>query len=189
MHKQFEFFHPNSNEIRTNIVASSVVATSGVANGRNIPVVVVEDKSNNKIEEIIATHEFVPDGHCNSQWGRGLANNKEIVLKLEFDNPIIRTVIIYFDIIKFGIVVDQILHSQCMYLMTGNKDTKLVDDFNKNRILIEIPVYEFKDEWKSIYKNRFVKYLRKKKNLSKKEAQKIFDSMQQETSILKSFRF
>ena len=175
------------NEIRLLVAASSAITSIGVANGRNIPVVFVPSDANKKIDDIISFHENVKDGNCITTWG--LTTNKEYaVLYLDFQDPIKQRVILFFDIIKFGIVVEQIMHSQCMFLTIGDENSKLSLCMNQKKLLVDVFCDDFKDVWSIVFKDKYAKYLRKKYKLSKKQSLEYFDKILEEWDILKKFR-
>lgn len=174
-------------DISTEVVASAAIANVGVANGRNIPVVIVESDSDKKIEKLITTHQAVSNGSCTSQWGITVGN-EYVILVLTFSTPVEQKLFLFFDVIKYGIIVNQILYSKCMYLMTGNKDTKFSEHLNEPRILLEIPCDDFEGEWKKIYKKEFSKFLQKKHKLAKREADEIFDKIHDKMDTIKTLR-
>lgn len=174
-------------DIRTEVVASAAIANVGVANGRNIPVVIVEDDVDAKISNLIATHEAVVNGSCSSQWGM-TEGNEYAILILSFSTPVEEKVILFFDVIKYGILVNQILYSKCMYLMTGDKETKFSQNLTSPRILLEVPCDDFEKEWKKIYKKEYVKHLKKEYKLPKKVAEEVFDEIHDQMDIIKKLR-
>jgi hypothetical protein len=174
-------------DIRTEVVASAAIANVGVANGRNIPVVIVEDDLDGKISNLITTHEAVANGSCSSQWGM-TEGNEYAILVLSFITPVEQKLILFFDVIKYGIIVNQILYSKCMYLMTGDRETKFSQHLSSPRILLEVPCDDFEKEWKKIYKKEYVKYLQKEYKLSKKVAEKVFDEMHDQMDTVKKLR-
>lgn len=173
--------------IMTLVVASASVAIANFANGRNLPVVFVEPDANNKIDNLLAAHQKIDSGDCFSQWGVN-DDGKTVSLIITFNNPIEEKILLMFDIVKFGIVVDQILFYECMYLMTGNKKSKLSTSLNKDKILLEIPKNSFEEEWNKVYKNTFAKHLQKTHKLSKKDAYEVFDKLRNEANTIQKIR-
>lgn len=168
----------------SNIAALSSV---GVANGRTIPVIILQPDEEHKIDAIINAHSGIPGGNCESQWGCTYDFNK-ILLRLEFTEPLAVKIIIPLDIIQNGAIIDQIIHTQCLFLMTGNPGMKLSQNLHKERILLEVPSREFADEWRKLYKKKYCKYLKKKHHISDKAAREVFDKLQEEFNCIKKMR-
>lgn len=185
--KRFSKYKSTPNEIRLLVTASSAIASVGVANGRNIPVVFVPSDDDKKIDNIVSLHENIKEGTCFTSWGI-TADKKFAVLHLDFQVPVKQKVILFFDIIKFGIVVEQIMHSQCMFLTIGDEASKLSLCMGNKRILIDVCCDEFKDEWSDIFREEYAKHLKKKYKFSKKDALECFDKILKEWDILKKFR-
>lgn len=173
--------------ICTPIVSNAIVSSEGIANGRGIPVVVVAPDENHIIDNIISTHQSIPSGHVSSQWASSV-DQSTIYLILDFSDPVANKVIIAFDIIKYGIIVDQIIFSQCLYLMTGTPGMHFSENTEKPRIILEVPSEDFKDSWGKIYKEKYSGFLQKKYHISQKKAKNIFDEMQKELNELKTLR-
>ena len=115
-------------------------------------------------------------------------DGKNAILILDFKNPIEQKVILLFDIIKFGILVNQILYAQCLWLMVGTENSKLSLCFDDKRIFIEVPIDAFETDWNEIFRKTYAKHLKKKHNLSMKAALEVFDKMIEEFEIIKTIR-
>lgn len=185
--KGYSKYKSSPDEIRLLVAASSAIASVDVANGRNIPVVFVPSDDNNKINDIISLHENIKEGNCITSWGI-TPDKKFAVLYLDFQDPVKQKVILFFDIVRFGIVVEQIMYSQCMFLTIGDEASKLSLCMGQKRILIDIYCDEFKDAWSDIFRTEYAKHLREKYNFSKKEALECFDKILKEWDILKKMR-
>lgn len=173
--------------LRTQVVATSTIACEGVANGRNIPVAIVEPDNDGIITDLIITHKSVNNGNCESQWGM-TKGYEYAILALSFSSPVEQKIILLFDVIKYGSIVNQILYAKCLYLMTGDSETKLLEHISEPRILLELPCDDFQEDWNKIYRKKKTDYLRKKYGISKKEALKFFDNLQNELEIVKTLR-
>lgn len=174
-------------DILTRVVSTASIASQGVANGRNIPVVFVEADLEGKIEDIIIAHKLIKNGSCTSQWGV-TEDNEYAVLFLDFGAPVEQKVILFFDIVKQGFIVDQILYAKCLYLMTGEKGTRLSQHLDDPRVLIEVLGVGFEDDWDKAYKKRYAEHLRRKHHFSKKESLKIFDEIRNEMQKIQTLR-
>lgn len=174
-------------DIIAKVSGSAAISVVGVANGRTIPVIIVLPDKENKIDAIINAHCGISAGDCESQWGCTFDHNV-ILLFLEFKNPVEARVIIPLDIIEYGAIIDQIIHMQCLYLMTGELGMKLSQNLEKGKILLEIPSRDFANEWNKLYKKKYCKYLRKTYHISRETAEDIFEKIQEEFSCIKKLR-
>lgn len=177
----------NADDIIATVVNTAAFSTTGVANGRTVPVVILQSDSESKIDAVIDSHFGMSEGNCQSQWGCTNDRNT-ILLHLEFREPVAVKIVIPLDIIHNGATIDQIIHTQCLYIMTGTPGMKLSQNLRKERILIEVPSREFADEWRKLYKKKYCKYLRKTHHISSKTAEEVFDKMQDEFSCIKKLR-
>ena len=187
MKNKWKIHRSPTTAITATVVETASLSSAGVANGRNIPVVILQSDSNQLIDKIIAAHSGIPNGICESQWGATLDKNK-ILLDLEFTTPQKIRIIIPFDVINHGLTINQIVYTQCMYLMTGTTRSKLSENLDKEKVLMEIPSKEFMRAWQYLYKKKYCKYLQKKHNISHKVAVEIFDKMQEELCIFQKMR-
>lgn len=173
--------------IHTPVVACSALTSVGIANGRTIPVIFVENDDQGKIESAILLHKNVSQGACSTQWGV-TKDNKYVLLFLGFSLPTETQVVLFFDILKHGYIVSHILRMQCMYLMVGTKDTKLSEHLASPKVLIEVKNEDFIQKWNKIFKKEYTKHLKKKHHISKKDAVEIFEKITKEISIMEKLR-
>lgn len=176
-----------ADDIIATVVNTAALSAVGVANGRTVPVVILQSDEEKKIDAVINAHSGISGGNCKSQWGCTYDRNT-ILLHLEFTEPVVVKIIIPLDIIQNGATIDQIIHTQCLYLMTGNPEMKLAQNLCKERILLEVPSREFADEWRKLYKKKYCKHLRKTHHISSKAAKDVFDKLQDEFSFIKKLR-
>lgn len=187
MKSKWKFRAAKEDDILTTVVNTGALSAYGVANGRTVPVVILQTDREKKIDAAINAHIGISNGNCDSQWGRTCDGNK-ILLRLEFTVPVAITLIIPFDIISNGATIDQIIHTQCLYLMTGDPGMKLSQNLHKERILLEIPSREFVDEWRRLYKKKYCKHLKKTYHISSSAAEEVFEKIQSEFSCVKKLR-
>ena len=77
---------------------------------------------------------------------------------------------------------------QCLYLAIGDENSKLSENMDSHKILIEVKNNDFLEEWNKIFKKEYTKYLRKKYKLSKKEAYDVFDKITNDMSVIEKIR-
>ena len=104
-----------ADDIIATVVNTAALSVAGVANGRTVPVVILQPDDENKIDAVITAHSGISEGNCESQWGCSYDRNT-ILLHLEFTEPVALKIIIPLDITHNGATIDQIIHTQCLYL-------------------------------------------------------------------------
>ena len=169
------------------VKACSALTIQGIANGRTIPVLYIENDEENKIANTIEFHKTAKQGACSTQWGI-TDDYKYALLFLKFSLPTEVPIVLFFDILKFGHVVTHIIRMQCLYLAIGDENSKLSENMDSNKILIEVKNNDFLEEWNKIFKKEYTKYLRKKYKLSKKEAYDVFDKITNDMSVIEKIR-
>jgi hypothetical protein len=151
------------------IVSDAVMATVGVGDGRLIPLVIIDSAERPDIEELVRVHEHLPPGDVKVQWGDLKSSPDSIALLLRFTRPVEALLVLDFDIVKQGGVVDQILSSRALYLQPGRKGDRLSNTFDAKRILIEVPETGFSKTWDGILFKHLVKDFQRK-GLPKQQA-------------------
>ncbi len=160
------------------IVSDAALATVNVGDGRLIPLVIIDSSERPDIEELVRVHEYLPPGDVKVQWG-GLENTPDnIALVLRFVRPVEALLVLDFDILKQGVIVDQILLSQALYLQPGREGDRLKNSFDAKRILIEVPETGFSKTWKEMFFKHLVKDFRRKglpKNQAKEATREVME--------------
>lgn len=151
------------------IISDPAIATVGVADGRFIPLLIIDSSDRPDIEELVRVHEHLPPGDVNVQWAQLLKFPDSIALLLRFIRPVETLLIINFDIAKQGCIVDQILSSRALYLQPGRKGDRPVNTLDSKKILIDIPDTGFSRTWDDIFSTHLLKWFRQK-GLKKYEA-------------------
>lgn len=146
------------------VVGDAGIAIDGVSQGRMVPLVIVDDSKLPQLSELIRLHEhFDEGGDVNSQWGtqKDLLGKTKIILILEFIRPMKLECVFVFDLRKQGIIVNQIISSARMYIMTGRLGDRYVHKINDPKIYIDIPETGFFPAWNKIYFSDLVQRFKK----------------------------
>lgn len=151
------------------IINDAAVATVGVGDGRLIPLVIIDSVERPDIEELVRVHECLPPGDVRVQWGELKSGPGGIALLLTFTRPVEALLVLNFDIVRQGGVVDQILSSRALYLQAGREGDRLSNTLDAKRILIEVPETGFSKTWDGILFKYLVKDFRRK-GLPKQQA-------------------
>ncbi len=152
------------------VIDDGVIVDRRWANGRPIPVIIVDANSRHDIAEYINAHRMQPPGDVMVQWGTALYPSKNISLTLKSSRPVEIEFSIKFDTNKHHALIDGVLRSNGFYLFEGEIGDKVSSLLTKEkgRILIEVPFTGFEATWENIlFKN--IKKRFKQQGLGKRQ--------------------
>ena len=133
------------------IVSDAAVATQGTADGRLIPVLIIDTSFRPDIEDMIRAHKHIGAGDAQSAWSiPSRFNIDRIFLILTVLKPSRCVIIVEFNIVRQGGVVDQIIHAQGVYIQPGKEGDRLSTTIDHDRLLVEVPSKHFRNEWNKI---------------------------------------
>jgi hypothetical protein len=142
---------PASSEIERSlvpIVSDAAISSIGVADGRMLPLVIIDTSFRSDIEDAIKAHVKLGPGDVDSVWVKPSSKDKDrIGLLLELKKLSSCTILLSFNISRNAGLVDLIVHSQGLYLQAGRMGNRLKSTMDKERILVEVPSKNFQDEW------------------------------------------
>jgi hypothetical protein len=144
------------------IVWDAGVATTGVGEGRLIPVLIIDTADRPDINDMVRAHKHLGPGDAESVWSRPsrLVNNR-INLIISFTRPTRCVLILEFDLAVQGGVLDQIIQAEGVYLQPGQPGDRLVKTLATERVLVEVPSKQFRGEWENIYRKSLNKRFRR----------------------------
>lgn len=158
------------------IVSDAAVATRGLADGRIIPVLIIDTSLRPDIEDMIRAHKHIGAGDAKSAWSIPSRFDKSrIFLVLTIVKPSRCVIILEFNIARQGGVVDQIIHAQGLYIQPGKEGDRLSSTIDNERILVEVPSRHFRKEWDDILRKAITKDFQRK-GLSRNDAKKATES-------------
>jgi hypothetical protein len=167
------------------IISDGALATVIVGEGRLIPVLILDTSKRSDIEDLVKAHALLPPGDVKSRWGYLNQSKNNIALILSFERPSNILVIIEFNIVDQGVLIEQILNANALYIQPGKKGDRPSDTFNNPRILVEIPdTIGFIKEWKNIW----LKELAKKYGLKPQKARVILEKFISDIQAISKFR-
>ena len=140
------------------LVADGAMANPQTADGRLIPVIILDCESKKDLETLVNIHKDTPPGDVMSTWGLKRFNSREVYLVLKFFKPLELSFTIKFDSKHNSMLIDGIIHARSVYLQPGKKGDVFSNDINAPKILIEIPKKTTFNKWDSI----LTKIVRKK---------------------------
>ncbi|MGA9109745.1 MAG: hypothetical protein WB290_05550 [Smithella sp.] len=142
------------------IVADAAIATRNLNEDRLIPLVILDTTERPDIEELIRIHAYITPGDVMIQWAKLKNSEGTIVLILSFKRPSELSVVINFDIVKQGILVDQILTSKGLYIQAGRDGDRFITNPHAKKIIIEIPDTGFLKTWDQLFHSKIMNDMR-----------------------------
>ena len=151
------------------IVGDAAISNSGVGHGRLIPLIILDTSNRPDIDEVIKAQQFVPNGEFKFHWGYLPNREHHFTLFINFIHPIERALIIEFDVSKHGVIVEQAFQSSAIYIQAGRIGDRVINDFDRPRMLVMLEATGAKNDWDRIYFSTLVKKFRDD-GLRKKDA-------------------
>ncbi len=148
------------------IVGNGAIASGDTAEGRNIPVLILDCVSHKNIINLIQLHQDSMPGDVLCTWG---INKKYAFLILQFERPVSVKFGIKFDLETQGSLADGIVQSCGVYIQTGKRGDSIVNNLDSAKLLVEVPPRTKIPSWDEKLTGAISKRLRKE-GLSRKEA-------------------
>lgn len=144
------------------IVADGLMSTALVADGRMLPVLIVDTSDRPDIDEYIRVHANAPTGDVRIQWAQAPELNM-VILLLSFERPLVMQLQIGFRLAAHqGVLVEQILAMGGFYLQAGRDGDRLKRTMDRQRIIMEAPDTGFRPIWDKIFHKHTVKALQER---------------------------
>lgn len=154
------------------VVGDAGIAHPGLAHGKIVPLVIVDDSACPQLSELIRVHEHVIEGgDLTTQWGtqKNVLGKIKVVLLLDFIRPVEMSCVFGFDLRKHGLVIDQIIRASKAHVMTGKPGDRYIANMNRPKIHLDVPETGFGPVWSEIYTRQTFDEFRRR-GLSKKDA-------------------
>ena len=158
---------------RFQVAEEGIIAIPDLADGRFMPALVIDFHNNPQIEELIKLHAESKPGDVTCQWARvfSFGRCKDLVLNLEFSQPIVTTFGLEFNVERDYSLVDGIVHARGFWLISGKKgDSTATHVMAGNGITIEVPDIGFDGFWQSLL-HKTIKAQYKTKGESRKRTE------------------
>ena len=155
------------------VVTDGSIATVAVGDGRMIPLLILDTSKRPDIEDMVKAHHHMgSQGDVTSVWGRPdrFFHTGIVRLLLTFERPSRCQVLLQFDIIKYGGLVDNIILSQGLYIQPGRPGDRLRTTYGNPRILAEVPSRKFQPEWNNMLRKALRKLFRREHGMSRAKA-------------------
>lgn len=184
--EEITFNHPTE-RVPLSVVSDGAIANVRVANGKLIPVLLIDTSSRPDIEDLIKAHKYISPGDVKSNWGKFSRESNTINLVLLFERPSKCIAILEFNILKHGGIVGQIVLSEALYLQSGKEGERVSSTLDREKILVEVPSKKFQPEWNNIL-FKALETDEKKKGMSKRQAKDYSSSVIKEWRKLGEMR-
>jgi len=156
------------------LVGDGAIANSKTADGRLIPVLILDTRIKKTLEHLVNMHDDAELGDVTSIWAVKRFNYKSVSLVLYFENPIELKLAISFDVTKNASLIEGILISKAVYLQPGSPGDRIRHNINAPKILVEIPKETTFEKWDKILNKAITKKLKKEgvRRVALKDAKK-----------------
>lgn len=175
-----------SAKLQLEIVSDATISSLHIANGKNIPLIIINTTAYPEIERAIVAHTSVEKGHISTVWGKS-TDDTFITLQFTLADPVPIEFFVAFNVEKQGGLVDLIIHSQLLYIQPGKPKDRLSNTMDSPRLMIEVPSTHFLNEWQLIFERVMTKHFRKR-GLSKKDAKNAALEFYKEWGLMRNFR-
>jgi len=172
------------------IVADAAVSTCGRHGGRLLPLLLLDTTDRPDIADFIRVHESSGPGDVEVTWGKVEAKGHEgaVALFLTFIRPMEFFMELEFNIVRQGILVEQALTGQGIYLAQAEGDgDRLSKNVDRPKVLVEVPDTGFRDKWDDLYHKHLAQDFRSK-GLGRSESRQAARSVIEELRKLGSLR-
>lgn len=170
------------------IITEGAIAGIGIAEGKLIPVLIVDTSLRPDVDELVRVHEHLPPGDVGSQWGAPKGIKDSVALIMTFTRPSEVTIVLNFDLRLHGGAVDLILASRALYLQPGKEGDRASTTVGNRKILCEVPETGFSERWMQIRHEFLVKKFRGQ-GLTKRDAKLAATGVIEEFRKIMDFRW
>lgn len=161
------------------IVDDGAIGNPDWADGRLIPVLILDCHDHKALEDLIIAHKDTPPGDVTSMWGWKILSKKQVFLTFNFHQPIETSATLAFNVAEQGTIVDWIINVRGVYLQPLSSGSKVSHGLDKPKILVEIPPTATFPNWKNIYRRSLEKsYM--KQGLSRSQTKTAIDQYLEE---------
>lgn len=168
------------------VVSDASISYADIANGKNIPLVILDTTKYEEIEKAILFHRGIDCGKITTIWGKSY-DDTLVTLWVNFLEPVPVEFVIPFDIENKALLIDLIIKTQLLYIQPGKPGDMFKNTMNSSRIMIEVASTHFYNEWYKLYEKYFTKYFQKK-GMNRKIAKNTTVKLYSELSKIRDFR-
>jgi len=133
--------------IPLDVISDGFVANTALADGRLLPVLLIDCSSRADIEDLIKVHRYITPGDVKAKWGKSSKKAHKIKLILFFEKPSKCIAVLEFDILKQGGIVDQIMRCEAVILQCAKEGDRLISTLDSEKLIVEVPSKQAWDLW------------------------------------------
>ncbi|WP_145751754.1 hypothetical protein [Nitrospirillum amazonense] len=181
--KKYGFINVNNDREKTaiRIVSDGAISHPDVADGKLIPLVILDTTNRPDLSEFIRAHLFLGAGDVSCQWGQMIDHPETVCLILTFARPSQLVAAIEFSIpAGNGIIVEHILAAKALYIQAGKEGDLLRDNLDAPKVILEVPDTKFRRIWDKIHYSYSFKQFRRhglNRRAAKKAAQEFIENV------------
>lgn len=138
------------------VIDDSGFSIPTVANGRMLPVLILDCAERTDINDLILIHKDTPPGDGIVRWGWDSCNEEFVYLAIDFTKPVKTHLCIRFITKSQGILVDCIIHNKAFYLQSSTFGVNVKEIYGKPSVLVEVPATALFPDWESRYKKSII---------------------------------
>ncbi len=143
------------------IVADGAIANPVFAEGRMIPVLIVDCSEHQALVDLALVHQDTPPGDVRTRWAWVVFDKRHVYLEVSFIKPVQTTATIQFDVRKQGVLVYGILVAHGFYLQPSNFGKTASEGFGKPNVIVEVPAGVTPPNWDAVCESQLAKRFKK----------------------------
>lgn len=134
------------------IVHDSALANRDVCGGRMVPLLFLDTSERPDVKACLEVHrESRIAGEAKTSWGRrDSPDSGPVTLIIRFQKPAVCTIILHFDLEKYGGLLDQIVGAEAVWLTWGTTGDSFLTAQDRIKVLVEVDSKEFREDWDHI---------------------------------------
>ncbi len=153
------------------IAGDAMIAGPPVAEGKMVPLAILDTTHCPRVEELIRVHQHLPPGDVDSQWGQPPHSPDALRLFLEFHRPMKIRLLLSFSIEAQAPLIESALTAGALYLQSGRPGDRFLHDMGRPKIIIELPDTGFRPIWDKLFLSRMTAVLSSKLGISRRKAE------------------
>jgi hypothetical protein len=184
---EIEISHPR--EARpVPIVSDAAISTRGLHGGRQLPVLLLDTSTRPDVAEYIRIHETLGPGDIKFQWGQIEGHEGTVAVFITCIRPMQLFFVLEFNIVKQGILVEQALTGEGIYLTRAEgPDDRLINNLDRPKVIFELGDSGFRKYWDEIFRKSLVAYFREG-GMSRSESRQAARALIEQLRKIGSFR-
>lgn len=170
------------------IVGDACIANADRADGRMVPLVILDTSDRPEVDEFIRLHQYISVGDTRLSWGQLFSKKNSVILFLRAIRPLEFDATIEFDLARnHGILVEWVLASRALYIQAGREGDRLKHDLERPKVIAEVPDLGFRADWDRIYLQHTTSTMRAM-GIPRSEARRLAKKSVSETKKIALFR-